>query len=171
MRRIEVQIFLFLFVSFFPLFIFHFPPHSFSTLLSYFSPYWFVSFFISLFLFPSLMHYFFFSLFNYFLNPHISVSFRTSFPLNLFASLLIYLSLFRSFLLYFSLAIPSLFLILFPSFCFYLLFGYHTRHWIWCSRVQTRSESMDFSRRKNREYDFLRNGNKAVGPMSYIYGT
>ena len=28
-----------------------------------------------------------------------------------------------------------------------------------------------FSERKNPEYDFLRKGNKAVGPVSYIYGT
>ena len=28
-----------------------------------------------------------------------------------------------------------------------------------------------FSERKNHEYDFLRKGSKAVGPVSYIYGT
>ena len=28
-----------------------------------------------------------------------------------------------------------------------------------------------FSERKNPEYDFLRKGSKAVGPVSYIYGT
>ena len=28
-----------------------------------------------------------------------------------------------------------------------------------------------FSGRKNPEYDFFRKGSKAVGPVSYIYGT
>ena len=39
------------------------------------------------------------------------------------------------------------------------------------SRVQTRPVSMDFSERKNPEYDFLRKGRKAVGPVTSIYGT
>ena len=42
--------------------------------------------------------------------------------------------------------------------------------WIRSSRVQTWPGSMDFSERKNPEYDFLRKGIKAVGPVSYIYG-
>ena len=33
-------------------------------------------------------------------------------------------------------------------------------------RVQTWPGSMDFSERKNPEYDFLRKGSKAVGPVS-----
>ena len=28
-----------------------------------------------------------------------------------------------------------------------------------------------FSERKNPEYDFLRKGSKAIGPVTYIYGT
>ena len=38
-------------------------------------------------------------------------------------------------------------------------------------KLQTRPGSMDFSERKNPEYDFLRKGSKAMGPVSYIYGT
>ena len=49
--------------------------------------------------------------------------------------------------------------------------GYHTRHWIRSSRVQTRPGSMDFSERKNPKYNFLQKGSKAVAPMSQIYGT
>ena len=50
--------------------------------------------------------------------------------------------------------------------------GYHTHLWIRGSRVQTRA-GFDgfFSDRKNPEYDFLRKGSKAVGPLLYIYGT
>ena len=44
--------------------------------------------------------------------------------------------------------------------------GYHTRLWIRGSRVRFRTGSMDFSERKNLEYDFLRKGSKAVGPLS-----
>ena len=44
--------------------------------------------------------------------------------------------------------------------------GYHTHHWIRGSRVQTRPGSVDFSERKNPEYDFLRKGSKAKGPVS-----
>ena len=44
--------------------------------------------------------------------------------------------------------------------------GYHTRHWIRGSRVQTQPGSMDFSERKNLEYDVLRKGSKAMGPVS-----
>ena len=40
-----------------------------------------------------------------------------------------------------------------------------------CSRIQTRLGSMDFSERKNHEYDFLHRGSKAVDPVSQIYGT
>ena len=41
--------------------------------------------------------------------------------------------------------------------------GYHTRHWIRGSWVQTWPGSMDFFERKNPEYDFLRKGSKAHG--------
>ena len=44
--------------------------------------------------------------------------------------------------------------------------GYHTRHGTRGSRVQTRPGSMDFSEHKNPEYDFLRKGSKAMGPVS-----
>ena len=44
--------------------------------------------------------------------------------------------------------------------------GYHTRFWIRGSRVRSRPGSMYFSERKNHEYDFLRKGSKAVGPVS-----
>ena len=44
--------------------------------------------------------------------------------------------------------------------------GYHTRHWIRVSQVQTRPGLMDFSERKNPEYDFIPKGSKTVGPMS-----
>ena len=40
--------------------------------------------------------------------------------------------------------------------------GYHTRLWIRGSRVRW----IFFSERKNPEYDFLRKGSKAVGPVS-----
>ena len=40
------------------------------------------------------------------------------------------------------------------------------RHWIRGSRVQTRPRSMDFSERKNPEYDFIRKGSKAMRPVS-----
>ena len=43
---------------------------------------------------------------------------------------------------------------------------YHTRHLIRGSRVQARPVSMDFSERKNPEYDFLRKGSKTVGSVS-----
>ena len=43
--------------------------------------------------------------------------------------------------------------------------GYHTYHWIRGSRVQTRPGLMDFSERKNPEYDFLWKGSKAIGPV------
>ena len=49
--------------------------------------------------------------------------------------------------------------------------GYHTRHWIRGSRVQTWPGSRIFSERKNPEYDFLRKGSKAVGPVPQIYAT
>ena len=42
--------------------------------------------------------------------------------------------------------------------------GYHTRHWIRGSRVQTQPELVDFSERKNPENDFLQKGSKAMGP-------
>ena len=45
--------------------------------------------------------------------------------------------------------------------------GYHTRHWIRGSLVQTRPGPMDFfSEGENPEYDFLWKGSKAVGPVS-----
>ena len=44
--------------------------------------------------------------------------------------------------------------------------GYHTRLWIGSSRVRSRPGSIDFSERKNPDYDFLRKGSKAVGPVS-----
>ena len=44
--------------------------------------------------------------------------------------------------------------------------GYHTRHGIRGSRVQTRPGSMDFSERENPEYDFLTKGSKALAAVS-----
>ena len=43
--------------------------------------------------------------------------------------------------------------------------GYHTRHWIRGSRVQTQPGAWIFSEHKNPEYNFLRKGSKAVGPL------
>ena len=43
--------------------------------------------------------------------------------------------------------------------------GYHTRHWIRRSRVQTRRGRWILSERQNPEYDFLRKGSKAVRPF------
>ena len=47
--------------------------------------------------------------------------------------------------------------------------GYHTRHWIRGSRVQTRPGWMDFSERKNPEYDLLRKASKALGPVYNVF--
>ena len=42
--------------------------------------------------------------------------------------------------------------------------------WIRCLWVRSQPGSMDFSERKNPEYDFLRKGSKAVRTVSMIYG-
>ena len=44
--------------------------------------------------------------------------------------------------------------------------GYHTCHWIRCSRFKPGRGRWIFSDRKNPEYDFIRKGNKAEGPVS-----
>ena len=44
--------------------------------------------------------------------------------------------------------------------------GYHTRHQIRGSRIQTRAGSINFSERKNPEDDFLLKGSKTAGLVS-----